>query len=278
MQRAAGWGGTERRAGLPSISTVPHQALLGRGVRSQSKNKKTRTLGHDTSPPLSAPRRSLCPQMRWAVVTGAGSGIGAALALSLLRAGIGVVAVGRRADKLNELRACVLSEESEAVAQDMLSRLKTVAADVASAAGQQAVAAALPADEPLNFLVNNAGVGVPDKIENVSRQHFEDALAVNVTGPLFLTQLLLPRLRLCGGEGRVLNIGSGIADRVQTGTGTYGVTKKALHRLTLQMAAELADDDRGPEARVWVGYARPGVVDTEVGTVRATVALLSAAR
>ena len=215
--------------------------------------------------------------MKWAVVTGAGSGIGAALTISLLRAGIGVVAVGRRADKLNELRACVLSEEAQAVAQDMLSRLRTVAADVASAAGQQAVAAALPADEPLNFLVNNAGVGVPDKIENVSRQHFEDALAVNVTGPLFLTQLLLPRLRLCGGEGRVLNIGSGIADRVQTGTGTYGVTKKALHRLTLQMAAELADDDRGPEARVWVGYARPGVVDTEVGTVRATVALLYAA-
>ena len=58
VQRAAGWGGTERRAGLPSISTVPHQALLGVASVRNPKKRKTRTLGHDTSPPLSAPRRS----------------------------------------------------------------------------------------------------------------------------------------------------------------------------------------------------------------------------
>ena len=84
--------------------------------------------------------------------------------------------------------------------------------------------------------------------------------------------MLLPRLRQCDGKARVLNIGSGIADRVQSGTGTYGITKKALHRLTLQMAAELASVDvsedsaqgiracDGVDRRVWVAYARPGAL------------------
>ena len=58
--------------------------------------------------------------------------------------------------------------------------LKTVPADVSSDAGHAAVEAALPANAPLSFLVNNAGVGVPDKIENIDRRDFEHALAVNV--------------------------------------------------------------------------------------------------
>ena len=84
--------------------------------------------------------------------------------------------------------------------------------------------------------------------------------------------MLLPRLRQCDGKARVLNIGSGIADRVQSGTGTYGITKKALHRLTLQMAAELAsvdvseDSAQGMDRRVWVAYARPGAL--EIPTTR----------
>ena len=93
--------------------------------------------------------------------------------------------------------------------------LKTVSADAASEAGHEAIAAALPADSPLHFLVNNAGVGVPDRIKDMSRHDFEEALAINVTGPLFLTQKLLPRLRKASGQARVLNVGSGVADNVQ---------------------------------------------------------------
>ena len=88
--------------------------------------------------------------------------------------------------------------------------------------------------------------------------------------------MLLPRLRQCDGKARVLNIGSGIADRVQSGTGTYGITKKALHRLTLKMAAELASVDGSEDSaqgiracvdrRVWVAYARPGAL--EIPTTR----------
>mmetsp|Transcript_26299 Transcript_26299/g.86413 ORF Transcript_26299/g.86413 Transcript_26299/m.86413 type:complete len:151 (-) Transcript_26299:1175-1627(-) len=81
-------------------------------------------------------------------------------------------------------------------------------------------------------------------------------MAVNVTAPLFLSQQLLPLLEKAKGGGRILNVGSGIADRVQLGTGTYGITKKALHRLSLQMTEDLAGRN------VHVAYVRLGTVDT----------------
>mmetsp|Transcript_34455 Transcript_34455/g.77697 ORF Transcript_34455/g.77697 Transcript_34455/m.77697 type:complete len:174 (-) Transcript_34455:1476-1997(-) len=108
----------------------------------------------------------------------------------------------------------------------------------------------------LALLVNNAAVGQPDRLQDVCLHDWEQALAVNVTAPLFLSQQLLPLLEKAEGGGRILNIGSGIADRVQLGTGTYGITKKALHRLSLQMAEDL----RG--RNVHVAYARLGTVDT----------------
>ena len=59
--------------------------------------------------------------------------------------------------------------------------LHTVSADVGCGVGRQAIAAALPMDAPLNFLVNNAGVGMPDKIQDIALYDFEQALATNVS-------------------------------------------------------------------------------------------------
>ena len=61
--------------------------------------------------------------------------------------------------------------------------LKTVSADVSSRVGQEVIAEALPENTPLNFLVNNAGVGVPNNLEDISLQDFEQAMAINVCFP-----------------------------------------------------------------------------------------------
>eukprot|EP00929_Paragymnodinium_shiwhaense_P050323 TRINITY_DN25340_c0_g1_i1.p1 TRINITY_DN25340_c0_g1~~TRINITY_DN25340_c0_g1_i1.p1 ORF type:complete len:292 (+),score=71.71 TRINITY_DN25340_c0_g1_i1:63-878(+) len=189
----------------------------------------------------------------WAVVTGAGSGIGAALARRLIADGISVVAVGRRAQALERTQSAV----QEAV-KDSSARLLLVPADIAAPEGfASVVKAATEVDGKLRFLVHNAAIGDPSPTGGeIDVEKFRYAMEVNVTAPLALTQALLPRLKE-GDGGRVLHLGTGVAHMVQPGTGIYGVTKAAFHRLYQQLAVDLKGTG------VLAGSARPGVVDTE---------------
>jgi benzil reductase ((S)-benzoin forming) len=189
----------------------------------------------------------------WAIVTGAGSGIGAALTHRLLSADISVVAVGRRQSALDRTAAGASAEPGATAS------LLTLAADIASADGQAAILSAVPYEDEVRFLVHNAAVGDPSPVGgNMDVDAFRYSLEVNVVAPLALTQALLPRLSAAGsGGGRVLHLGTGVAHMVQPGTGTYGISKLAFHRLYQQLSVDLQG------AGVWVGSARPGVVATE---------------
>ena len=92
----------------------------------------------------------------WAIITGAGSGIGAALTHRLLQAGISVVAVGRRQSALERTAAAAPAGVS--------SQLKIVATDISSARGQDLICGAVPAGDELQFLVHNAAVGDPSPL------------------------------------------------------------------------------------------------------------------
>lgn len=194
--------------------------------------------------------------LRWAVVTGAGSGIGAALALELGRRGCRTVLVGRRAealeatqDRLPDPRAaiCVRCDLASAPARAQL--LEQVVAAIAEQGGE------------LRYLVHNAGVGVPSTdFAAMDVRDLEQALAVNVLAPLALTQGWLPALRASSTRGRVLLIGAGIADRAQPGTGAYGTSKKAQQRLFEQMVVDFGAES-GPNPGV--ALFRPGIVVTQ---------------
>jgi benzil reductase ((S)-benzoin forming) len=189
----------------------------------------------------------------WAIVTGAGSGIGAALTHRLLSADVSVVAVGRRQSALDSTAA--------AAAPAPGASLLTLAVDIASVDGQAAICSAVPDEDDLRFLVHNAAVGDPSPVGgSMDVDAFREALEVNVVAPLALTQALLPRLSAVPGSdgGRVLHLGTGVAHMVQPGTGTYGISKLAFHRLYQQLSVDLQGTG------VWVGSARPGVVATEV--------------
>ena len=196
-------------------------------------------------------------QEPWALVTGAGSGIGAALAAVLTERGYRVVLVGRRAARLEATRSAFPVPEAGICCAADLARSSDRAAliqrvnDVVSVEGGH-----------LRYLVHNAGIGAPSAgFEAMAPDALEEAMAVNMTAPLTLTQGWLPLLRAAGGHARLLLVGAGIAERAQPGTGIYGITKCALHRLFDQMVTDFSHE-REPSNPA-VALFRPGLVDTE---------------
>ena len=93
---------------------------------------------------------------QWAVVTGAGSGIGAALTHRLLAAGLNVVAVGRRKSALNRT--------ADAVAAAGGGNLVTLSCDIGTTEGRLAVFRTVPTEGKLRFVVHNAAVGDPNAL------------------------------------------------------------------------------------------------------------------
>ncbi len=107
----------------------------------------------------------------------------------------------------------------------------------------------------LDILVNNAGVAPAGNLENTSEAMFDEVIGVNLKGPFFLTQKLVPRLR---NGGRVINISSTAAKRGRPDLAIYGASKAALNLLTLAMSNHL-----GPRG-ITVNAIAPGAVDTDI--------------
>lgn len=210
----------------------------------------------------------------WAVITGAGSGIGASLAHCLSKKGLRVLAIGRRAHKLEEMLKACPEEHSQ--------NIRILSADIASKEGRETILKSIPYEQQeeegaaktknyVLFLIQNAAIGDPGRLLDIDGDHFQYAMNVNVTAPLMLAQQFITHMQQtkdhlqgtvshefsCG--PRILHLGTSVAFRPQLGTATYGVTKMAFHRLYLQLKEELASDFKG----VSIGSASPGVVDTE---------------
>ncbi|MCX5198704.1 SDR family oxidoreductase [Streptomyces sp. NBC_00249] len=107
----------------------------------------------------------------------------------------------------------------------------------------------------VDVLVNNAGIGLPVPLGQVTEEDFDRVFAVNVRAPFFLVQEGLERLR---DGGRVINVSSGAARLAMPEIIAYGSTKGALDNLTLNLAKAL-----GPRG-ITVNSVAPGIVDTDV--------------
>jgi len=178
-----------------------------------------------------------------ALVTGGSAGIGKALALRLAEAGLDVLICGRREGPLTEVAGSNTN-------------IRSCVADVATAEGCAALKTAL-ADKPLHMLIHNAGVNCIGALDNLSREKFRSTCAVNVDGPLFLTQALTANLQAAGGEARVLIVSSGAADMALPTMGGYCISKAAVKMAWMVMRDELA-------AIAAVGYCNPGLVESEL--------------
>ena len=159
--------------------------------------------------------------LRKAIVTGATSGIGAAIVAELQNSGREVLAIGRRADKLQKVAA-------ETGASVLVADIQNVAE----------IAEQLLKFKP-DILVNNAGVGHGiDSLFSIDSQSIRTAIDTNISAPIQLTALIIPQMqkRNCG---HIINIGS-IAGLHTMISALYGATKSAVHLFSQNLRHELA--------------------------------------
>ncbi|RJL27203.1 SDR family NAD(P)-dependent oxidoreductase [Bailinhaonella thermotolerans] len=178
------------------------------------------------------------------VITGAGSGLGRALAVSLSRRGGRLVLVGRRKERLLETAdSCADPGSCLVLPADVTDR--TSAAHV--------VGETLRAFGRLDGLVNNAGLARLGGVEHADDAAVEAMVRTNLLAPLRLIREAVPALREAGGA--VVNVGSIGGLLAVPGRAAYGAGKAGLHHLTRSLARELAP-------RVRVNAVLPGAIDT----------------
>ncbi len=165
------------------------------------------------------------------IVTGAGSGIGEAIAATFAREGARVVTVGRTADKL---------EKARLAAGDAAERIFPHAADVADrAAVEAAVAFAHEKLGQIDIMVNNAGANVPKRsLAELSPEDFELMVNINLNGAFYFIHAVLPEMR-ARKDGVILNVSSiaGVRPAVVAGAG-YNASKHGMAALSLSVHLE----------------------------------------
>jgi NAD(P)-dependent dehydrogenase (short-subunit alcohol dehydrogenase family) len=181
-----------------------------------------------------------------ALVTGGGTGIGAAIAERFVAEGARVCITGRRHERLEQAAAhypdSVLACPGDVSAYEDVQRM--VAATVAFGGG-------------IDILVNNAASDVYGRITEIGPDDWQRVLDVNLTGPFLLMREVLPHMIEAGG-GSIINIASIGGLRCMPGSPAYGTSKAGLIHLTKAVAL-----DYGPEG-VRCNVVCPGATRTEM--------------
>lgn len=185
-----------------------------------------------------------------AIVTGAGRGIGRAVALALAKQGAAVTAFARTRGELDSLVAETGKAGGRAIAfpGDVRDR----------AACDRAVAAAREAHGRVQILVNNAGVGIHKPFAELSDEDWATTLGTNLSGVFYLTRAALPDL--ANGGGHVFMISSLAGSNAIPGLAAYCASKAALDHLAACLMLELRQQG------VKVSVLAPGSVNTQFGS------------
>jgi len=187
-----------------------------------------------------------------ALITGATSGIGRAVANKLAQSGVYVMVVGRNKERGQRTIAEIRAAGGKA---DFIS------SDLRDAASARAVAkkAVELGNGHVDVLINNAGVFPFGPTHEMSEASFDDVYALNVKVPFFLVAELAP-LMAEHGKGAIVNVSTMVADYGAAGLSLYGSSKAAVNLLTKAWAAEYG------RKGVRVNAVSPGPTRTE-GTV-----------
>ena len=181
-----------------------------------------------------------------ALVTGAGQGIGEAIARQLLEQGARVTVLGRRAEPLQKL-----VEEHPGQCQMVLADVS----DEKQVATAFAKAAAVQGD--ISILVNNAGQASSAPFMKMDAAHWQQMLAVNLTGTMHCIQQVLPAM-LASGRGRIVNMASTAGLVGYAYVAAYVAAKHGVVGLTRALALEYA------KTGITVNAVCPGYTETEI--------------
>jgi NAD(P)-dependent dehydrogenase (short-subunit alcohol dehydrogenase family) len=183
---------------------------------------------------------------RVAIVTGAGRGIGRAIALRLAEEGADVVVTARNDSEVRSVAAEIQKAGRRAAA---------VAADVGTESGcEKIVAAAREGFGAIHILVNNAGIlGAVKPIQEITAVEWDEVIKTNLRGPFLMSRLVLPEMYQRG-SGVILNITSIAGKAAFAMSGAYAASKAALAGLTRTLASE------GAANGVRVNAVSPGPV------------------
>ncbi len=190
-----------------------------------------------------------------ALVTGGSRGLGRSTALHLAKHGTDVILTYKSGGA--EAEATVAEIES------MGRRAHALPLDVAKSTSFVEFAIRLRdvlsknwQRDKVNFLVNNAGIGIHANFADTTEAQFDELVNIHLKGVFFLTQKLLP---LLADGGRIVNISSGLSRFVLPGYSAYAAMKGAIEVLSRYMAKEL-----GPRG-IAVNVVAPGAIETDFG-------------
>jgi len=189
---------------------------------------------------------------RVALVTGAGSGIGAAAALTLARAGADIILVSRTPSEINDVARSV-----EALGRKALA----VAADVADETAMSKLFARIKRRfGRLDFVFANAGInGVWAPIEELKPREWDETIRINLRGTYLTIHHAVPLMREAGGSIAITASINGTRTFTTAGASAYSTTKAGQLALGQMLALELA------RYRIRVNIICPGAIGTEIG-------------
>ena len=187
-----------------------------------------------------------------AIITGAAKGIGLGCARLFLRAGANVLIADADAEASTAaLRTLALVDAAGRAAMCPVDI--TVPDDI-----DTMVARCIDEFGSVDVLVNNAGIYPAATFDEMTPEHVQRVLRVNVEGPILTTRAVARRMRAQGRGGAIVNMGSmGALRGSHPGLITYGASKGAVHSFTLRASAALAADG------IRVNAIAPGSIDTE---------------
>ncbi len=187
------------------------------------------------------------------LVTGATSGIGKATVLLLVSLGHQVVAVGRRAERLEALQT---------ECEEMMGDLLTVVGDVTDSEQMlNAVGSTLAEYNHLDVLVANAGLGHRGQLVEAEWDDLEAVLRTNIDGVLHSIRACVPAMRASGG-GTIVTISSVLGSTPAPGSAIYSASKAAVDSLAQALRMELRPDN------IWVTNLLVGQTHTEFAQKR----------